>query len=90
MHLLNLLLFALVTMTSTTNVPTYPRDFSPRTPDVLADSNCKAHGEICAEFRVGDKVHQQFRTDDNGCALVWDPETITATNVFDCWCGLWW
>jgi hypothetical protein len=39
---------------------------------------------------VGDKVHQQFRTNDNGCASVWDQETITAINVFDCWCGLWW
>jgi hypothetical protein len=39
---------------------------------------------------VGDKVHQQFRTDDSGCTPVWDPATITAINVFDCWCGLWW
>jgi hypothetical protein len=85
MQFLNFLLFVLLSVATA-----HPRDFTPRSPDVFADPNCKAHGEICAEFMVGDKVHQQFRTDDSGCTPVWDPAIITAINVFDCWCGLWW
>jgi hypothetical protein len=50
MQLLTVLLLALSAITLA-----HPRAL---TPDILTDPTCKAHGELCAELMVGDRVHQ--------------------------------
>jgi hypothetical protein len=98
MWLLNFLILALsalLSIATALNTPAiHPRDFpkiSPRAPEIFtAADECHTHGNVCAEFFIGDHVSQVFRTNQNGCAPVVNPSTITAFKVYDCWCGLWW
>lgn len=70
----------------------HPRDFSLRasTNDFSVRDQCQSRGDVCAEFMIGDKVSQQLMEYDPGCSRVKNMDQITAINVYDCICGLWW
>ena len=70
----------------------HPRDFSRlvSTNVFSARDQCHSRGDVCAEFMIGAKVSQQLMEYDPGCSRVKNMDQITAINVYDCICGLWW